>query len=154
MYDELTVEDINKMKEELDYRKKVVRPDLHEKILEAKENGDLSENADYRECRRAKGKNESRIEYLELMIKTAKIIKPKQNCETVDYGSKIEVLFEDDNEIETFEIATVIGQDAQNGKISKNSPFGKAVWGHKVGDKVKVEVSSDNYYFITIKSIS
>ena len=79
MFDELTSEDIKKMQDELDYRITVTRQDLHDKIMQAKEWGDLSENAEYHEARRAKGRNENRIEYLKNMIKTAKVIKPSKD---------------------------------------------------------------------------
>ena len=89
MFDELTIEDIKKMQEEMDYRITVIRKDLHEKIMQAKEFGDLSENAEYHEARRAKGRNENRIEYLRAMIKTAKIIEPNQNKDIVGLLSKV-----------------------------------------------------------------
>lgn len=153
MYDELTREDIQKMQEELDYRITVTRKELHEKIMEAKEWGDLSENAEYHETRRAKGRNESRIEYLRAMIKTAKIVEPTQNSDIVGLNSKVEVLFEDDGTTETYEISTTIGQDATNKKISKQSPFGQAVWGKKAGDRVFVKVNESISYYVKILSI-
>lgn len=146
-------EDIDKMKEELDYRITVVRPDLHEKIMLAKEFGDLSENAEYHEARRAKGRNESRIEYLQTMIKTAKIVTSNSNNTQVGLNNTIEVEL-DSGKILKYTIATTVGQDASNGKISKQSPFGQAVWGHKVGDKVLVKVNKDFSYYVTIKSIN
>ena len=154
MFDELTSEDIKKMQEELDYRITVTRQDLHDKIMQAKEWGDLSENAEYHEARRAKGRNESRIEYLKNMIKTAKVVEPSKQAGTVGLKSKVEVFFEDDNTTQTFEIETTIGQDAQSGKISKDSPFGKAVMGKKVGDRVFVKVNDSISYYVVIKSIS
>ncbi len=154
MFDELTSEDIKKMQEELDYRITVTRQDLHDKIMQAKEWGDLSENAEYHEARRAKGRNESRIEYLKNMIKTAKVVEPSKQVGMVGLLSKVEVLFEDDNTTQTFQIETTVGQDAQNGKISKDSPFGKAVMGKKVGDRILVKVNDNLSYFVVIKSIS
>lgn len=153
MYDELTREDIQKMQEELDYRITVIRNDLHEKIMQAKEWGDFSENAEYHEARRAKGRNESRIEYLQNMIKTAKIVESKQSGDSVGMNSKVEVVYEEDGSIETYEITSTVGQDAINNKISKDSPFGKAVWGKKVGDRIHVKVNDMVSYYITIKSI-
>lgn len=153
MYDELTREDIQKMQEELDYRITVIRNDLHEKIMQAKEWGDFSENAEYHEARRAKGRNESRIEYLQNMIKTAKIVESKQSCDSVGMNSRVEVVYEEDGSIETYEITSTVGQDAINNKISKDSPFGKAVWGKKVGDRILVKVNDMVSYYITIKSI-
>ena len=154
MFDELTIEDINKMQEEMDYRITVVRADLHEKIMLAKEFGDLSENAEYHEARRAKGRNESRIEYLRAMIRTAKIVEPTLSKEFVGLNSKVEVMFEDDGSTEVYELATTVAKDASQGKISKESPFGKAVWGKKVGDRVLVKVNENVEYYVTIKSIN
>lgn len=153
MFDELTSQDINKMQEELDYRISVVRKDLHDKIVEAKEFGDLSENAEYHETRRAKSRNEGRIEYLREMIRTAKIIEPTKKDDTVSLLDKVEVMFEDDNSIVEYEISTTVGQDASNGKISKESPFGKAIIGKKVGDRVLVKVNDEISYYVVIKSI-
>ena len=154
MYDELTQEDIKKMQEELDYRLTVIRKDLHEKIMLAKEFGDLSENAEYHETRRAKGRNESRIEYLKSMIKTAKIVEHTTNKDYVGLGSRIKVFFEDDGSEEEYIISTTVAQDAGSGKISKNSPFAKAVWGKKVGDRVLVNVNANVSYYVIIKSIN
>ena len=152
MYDELTQQDIDKMKEELDYRITVIRPDLHEKIMLAKEFGDLSENAEYHETRRAKGRNESRIEYLQKMIKTATIVTSNQDVSKVGLGNTIEVEMDNGKQM-TFQMATTVGQDAANGKISKQSPFGQAVWGRQVGDRVLVKVNPEFSYFVTIKNI-
>ena len=154
MYDELTREDIQKMQEELDYRITVIRNDLHEKIMQAKEWGDFSENAEYHEARRAKGRNESRIEYLQNMIKTAKIVESKQNSDCIGMNSKVEVIYDDDGSTETYEITSTVGQDAINNKISKDSPFGQAVWGKKAGDKVLVKVNDSVSYYVTIKSVN
>ncbi|MBO5884216.1 MAG: transcription elongation factor GreA [Clostridia bacterium] len=154
MFDELTIEDIQKMQEEMDYRITVIRKDLHEKIMLAKEFGDLSENAEYHEARRAKGRNESRIEYLRAMIKTAKIIEPNTNKDVVGLLSKVTVLFEDDNTEEEYEIATKASLDAGSGKISKESPLGSALYGKKVGDRVLVKVNDTVSYYVVIKSIN
>ena len=152
MYDELTQQDIDKMKEELDYRITVIRADLHEKIMLAKEFGDLSENAEYHEARRAKGRNESRIEYLQTMIKTAKIVTHNSDSNTVGLGNTIQVELDNGQKL-SYQIQTTVGQDAINGKISKESPFGQAVWGKKVGDKVLVKVNNDFSYYVTILDI-
>lgn len=154
MYDELTKEDIAKMQEELDYRLTVVRNDLHEKIMTAKEWGDLSENAEYHEARRAKGRNESRIEFLQNMIKTAVIVEKNTEKGTVGLKDKVEVMFEDDGSVETYEIETTVGKDASTGKINKDSPFGKAIWGHKIGDRVLVKVNENVSYYLKILSIN
>lgn len=152
MYDELTLEDIQKMQEEMDHRISVIRPDLHEKIMLAKEFGDLSENAEYHEARRAKGRNESRIEYLRAMIKTAKIVEGNTSTNFVGLNNIVTVELDSGKQL-TYQLATTVGQDASNGKISKKSPFGQAIWGKKVGDRVLVKVNDEFSYFVTIKDI-
>lgn len=152
MYDELTVEDIQKMQQELDYLITVVRADLHEKIMLAKEFGDLSENAEYHEARRAKGRNESRIEYLKTMIRTAKIVEGNKNTNIVGLNNTVTVELDNGKQL-TYQLATTVGQDASNGKISQKSPFGQAIWGKKVGDRVLVKVNESFSYYVTIKSI-
>ena len=152
MYDELTLEDIQKMQEEMDHRISVIRPDLHEKIMLAKEFGDLSENAEYHEARRAKGRNESRIEYLRAMIKTAKIVEGNTSTNFVGLNNIVTVELDSGKQL-TYQLATTVGQDASNGKISKKSPFGQAIWGKKVGDRALVKVNDEFSYFVTIKDI-
>ena len=152
MYEELTVEDIQNMQQELDYLITVVRADLHEKIMLAKEFGDLSENAEYHEARRAKGRNESRIEYLKTMIKTAKIVEGNKNTNIVGLNNTVTVQLDNGKQL-TYQIATTVSQDASNGKISKKSPFGQAIWGKSVGDRVLVKVNDEFSYYVTIISI-
>ena len=125
MFDELTKQDIENMQKEIDYRKTVVRADLHEKIMAAKEFGDFSENSELYETKRAKGRNESRISYLENMIRTARIVEHTKNTDKVGLGSVVTVEL-DGGKVMTYQITTTISQDAQNGKISVKSPFAKA----------------------------
>ena len=153
MYNELTESDIKKMQEEIDYRMTVVRPRITRDIVEAKAHGDLSENAEYRASKRENGQNEGRIEYLQAMIRTAKIIKPNENKNEVGIFDKVTVEFEEDSTLETFQISTTMQNDASKGIISKDSPFGRAVFGKKVGDRVLVKVSFDYSYYVTIKKI-
>ena len=153
MYDELTEIDIKKMKEELDFRTGAERTRIRNLIIEAKELGDLSENAEYREARREKGRNESRIAYLEDMIRTAKIITTNPDKNVIGIFDKVEVLYEADNEIETYTISTTLRRDAGNNIISNQSPLGSAIMGKCVGDRVFVKVSDQVGYYVTIKSI-
>ena len=153
MYNELTENDIKKMKEEIEYRIKVVRPKIIKEIQESRAMGDLSENAEYHAARREKGKNEGRIEYLKNMIDTAKIISLNDNKDEVGIFDKVEILFEDENEVEKVQISTTLRNDVSKGIISKESPFGKAILGRKVGERVKVNVSKDVGYFVKILSI-
>jgi len=153
MFNELTENDIKKMQEEIDYRIEVLRPKISQDIIEAKAHGDLSENAEYHAARKEKGRNEGRIEYLRAMIKTSTIIKPNSNKDEIGIFDKVEVLFEEENEIETIELSTTMRNDASKGIISKESPFGQAILGKKVGDRVLVKVSPEYSYHVVVKSI-
>lgn len=151
MYDELTKQDILEMEQEIEERKKL-RQGFHDDIVMARSYGDLSENAEYREAKRQKNKNESRIRYLKNMIKTATIIERQKN-DGVDFFDKVTLLFDDTEEKETYVISTKMRIDASKGVISKESPLGSAIFGKTVGDKIFVEVSDDVKYFVTIVNI-
>ena len=151
MYDELTRQDILDMQNEIEERQKL-RSTFHDDIVMARSYGDLSENAEYKEAKRQKNKNESRIRYLKNMIKTAKIIET-QNSDGVDFFDKVTLLFDDTDETEEIVISTKMRIDATKGVISKESPLGSAIFGKKVGEKIFVEVSEDVKYYVTIKDI-
>ena len=153
MYNELTKIDIKKMEDEIHERANVLRPKLADDVKEARSLGDLSENAEYRSARRAFGRNESRIRFLKRMIKTAKIISTDSAPDEVGLFDKIVVQYEDTGDEEELMISTTTRLDLGKGIISKESPFGKAVLGHKVGDRVYVKVSVDYDYYVVIKSI-
>ena len=153
MYDELTEQDIKKMEEEIEYRKLVVRKNALEAVKEARAHGDLSENFEYHAAKKDKNQNESRIRYLEKMIRTAKIISTDSADDEVGMNNTVTVYFEDDDETETFKIVTTVRGNSLNGLISNESPIGKAVLSHKAGDRVFVEVSPGNGYYVVIKSI-
>lgn len=153
MFNELTEKDIQEMQKEIDYRIEVIRPQISKDIIEAKAHGDLSENAEYHAARREKGKNEGRIEYLRAMIKTAKIITPNSKQDEVGLFDKVDVYFEEDNEVQTIELSTTMRNDASKNIISKESPFGKAIMGKKVGDRVCIVVSPEYSYYVVIKDI-
>ena len=153
MYNELTEVDIKKMKEEIEHRSCVLRPKLNDELAEARALGDLSENDEYRGAKRAFCQNESRIRYLEKMIRTAKIIKVDSAPDEVGLFDKVMVKYEDTGESEEIMLSTTTRLDIQNGVYSKDSPFGRAILGKKVGQKVEVKVSDDIKYFVTIMSI-
>ena len=153
MYDKLTENDIKKMQEEIDYRKLVVRPKELEAVKEARAQGDLSENFEYKAAKQDKNRNESRIRYLEKMIKTAVVIKDESKADEVGLGNVIELYFEEDDEEETYRIVTSIRGSSVNGLISIESPIGKAVLGHKVGDRVRVKVNENYSYDLIIRKI-
>lgn len=154
MYNELTAVDIKKMKEEIHMRSTELRPKLSDDVKEAHALGDTSENAEYRSARRAFLRNESRIRFLQKMIRTAKIIDTESAPDEVGLFDKIEVEYSDTGDREVVMLSTTTRLDLEKGVISKESPFGKAVLGHKVGDRVFVKVNDDYSYFVTILSIT
>ena len=153
MYDELTEVDIKKMQEEIDHRVRVLRPQLIEEVQTARAFGDLSENFEYKCAKQAKNRNESRIRYLERMIRTAKVIEVKGQDDAVGLFDKVTVFNEMVKKEMTVQIVTTLRQDALKGLISKESPVGKALMGHKVGERVQVEIDQTWKYFMEIKAI-
>ena len=153
MYDELTEVDIKKMQEELDHRIRVLRPELIEEVQTARAFGDLSENFEYKCAKQAKNRNESRIRYLQGMIRTAKVIEVKQSENVVDLFDTVVIYNEMVKKEMTIRIVTTLRQDALKGLISKESPVGRAVMGCGVGARVQVEVSPTMKYFVEIRAI-
>lgn len=153
MYDELTEVDIRKMREEIDYRVTVLRPKLIEDVKTAREWGDLSENFEYKAAKREKNRNDSRVRYLERMIKTAKIISVEQT-EGIGLFDEVEILMENLDRVMTVRVSTALRQDAVHGIVSKDSPMGKALLGHRAGDRVEVEVGPDTRYYVTIRKVT
>ncbi len=153
MYDELTEVDIRKMQEEIDYRVRVLRPKLIEDVQTARAFGDLSENFEYKCAKQEKNRNESRIRYLERMIRTAKVISAESGEAEVGLFDKVTLLNEKLGKEMTIQIVTTLRQDALQGRISKESPVGKAVFGHRVGDRVLVTVSDELRYYVVIRAI-
>ncbi len=153
MFDKLTQKDIDDMKAEVEHRKCVVRKALLEDVKEARAHGDLSENFEYKAAKQAKNQNESRIRYLEKMIKTAIVISDESKSDEVGLNNIIELYFEDDDEVEEFKIVTTVRGNSLKNLISTESPIGKAVIGHKVGERVYVEISPTAGYYVEIKSM-
>ena len=153
MYDELTQVDIDKMKAEIDYRMTVLRPKLIEDVKTAREWGDLSENFEYKAAKREKNRNDSRIRYLERMIKTAKVIEFKES-EGIGLFDEVEIYLENLKKTQTVRFATALRQDAMHGIISKESPVGKALMGRKEGERVEVVVSDTMSYFVEIRKVT
>lgn len=154
MYNELTQKDIDAMKAEIEHRKVVVRKELLEEVKEARAHGDLSENFEYHAAKKAKNQNESRIRYLERMIKTAHVVTDESKDDEVGLNKIIELYFEEDDVTETFKIVTTVRGNSLQGLISTESPIGKAVWGHKTGDRVWVTMNANAGYYVVIRSIT
>lgn len=154
MHDELTAVDIKKMQQELEYRRITLRPQLIEDVKTTREFGDLSENFEYKAAKREKNRNDSRIRYLERMIKTANVIEITTAEDEAGLFDKVDIYIEEDDEVQTIQLVTTLRQNALEGRISKESPVGKAVLGHKVGDRVQVTTETGYSYFIVIRAIT
>lgn len=153
MREQLTRSDVKKIKEEIEHRKLVVRKEAIEAVKEARAHGDLSENFEYHAAKKDKNQNESRIRYLERMLKTAVIVSDQSEDGVAGINNRITVYFPEDEEEETFKLVTSIRGNSLNGYISTESPLGKAVFGHKTGEMVKVKVSDDYSYEVKIMKI-
>lgn len=150
MYDELTKSDLEKMQEEIDYRVQVLRPKLIEDVQTARAFGDLSENFEYKCAKQEKNRNDSRIRYLQRMIKTARVIEDRSGQDTAGLYDTVEILMENTGKSRKIQLVTTLRQDALKGLISKESPVGRAVLGHKAGDRVQVQMENGRSYWLTI----
>ena len=153
MNNQLTLSDIKKMEAEIEHRKIVVRKELLEAVKEARAQGDLSENFEYYAAKREKNRNESRIRYLERMIKTAEIIDDTSKDDEVGMNNSVEVLIEEEQSVEIYRLVTTVRGNSLEGLISTESPLGKALLGKKEGDRAYVEVNADYGYYVKILKI-
>ena len=153
MYDKLTKNDIRRLEEEIEHRKLVVRKEAIAEVKEARAHGDLSENFEYYAAKRFKNQNESRIRYLEKMVKTARIIEDDSKEDEVGLDNTVTVYFVEDKEEETFKIVTSVRGASVSNLITIESPLGKALMGHKEGDTVSVKVNEQVSYDVVIKNI-
>ena len=153
MGERLTENDVKKIQAEIEYRKLTVRKEAIEAVKEARAQGDLSENFEYYAAKKDKNKNESRIRYLDRMLKTAEIVSEDSKADEAGMNNVIEVYFEDDDETETYKLVTSIRGNSLDNKISIESPLGKAILGHKEGDRVWVKINESAGYYIVIKKI-
>lgn len=153
MGEKLTKSDVEKIKEEIEYRKLVVRKKELEAVKEARAQGDLSENFEYKAAKQDKNRNESRIRYLEKMLKYAQIVSDDSREDEVGINNTVDVYFEEDDEVETYRLVTSVRGNSLQGLISIESPLGKAIKGHKVGDRVFVKTGGSSGYYVVIKKI-
>jgi transcription elongation factor GreA len=153
MHNELTEKDIRDMEAEIEHRKIVVRKELLEDVKEARAQGDLSENFEYYAAKKAKNQNESRIRFLERMIKTARVVEDHTGEDQVGMNKTVTLRMEDDGSVETYKIVTTMRKNSLKGRISIESPLGKQLLGHRVGDRVTIKVSDDISYDVTIIKI-
>ena len=141
------------MEAEIEHRKVVVRHELLEHVKIARAQGDLSENFEYYAAKKEKNKNESRIRYLERMIRTANVVDDSSADDEVGINNTVTVEFIEDKETETYRIVTTVRVDTFKNMISIDSPLGKALMGHKVGDIVNVKVNENVNYDVKIINI-
>lgn len=153
MRNQLTKNDVKKIKEEIEYRKLVVRKEALEAVKEARAHGDLSENFEYHAAKKDKNRNESRIRYLERMLKTSEIVSDESKDDEVGLFNTVELYFEEDDETEKFKVVTSVRGNSLKGLISTESPLGKAIMGKKAGDRVEIKVSDSYSYYVVIQSI-
>lgn len=153
MYNELSEVDIQKMREEIEHILKEVRPKCVEDLKVARGFGDLSENYEYKAAKQELRRCDSRLRYLRRMIDTAKVIKPDSATDQVGLFDTVEVFFEDEGETDCYRIMTTLREDVMAGIISKESPLGRALLGHKVGDRIKVRASDSVEYFVQIRAL-
>ena len=153
MHNELTQKDIRLMREELDYRRIQLRPKLLEAVKEARGFGDLSENFEYKAAKQEKNRNESRIRFLENMIRTAVVISDRADADTVGLYDRVTVYLEDEGDEETYQVVTTMRQDALHGLISKESPLGKALLGWRVGERFHIQVNDRYGYDAVVRAI-
>lgn len=153
MYDKLTRGDIEKMEKEIEHRKLVVRKEALEDVKEARAHGDLSENFEYKAAKKFKNENESRIRYLEKMIKTAQIVEDNSGENEVGLNDTVKIFVEDDQTEEEYKIVTTVRSDALNQMISIDSPMGKALLGAKEGERILIKVNDTVRYYVQILEI-
>ena len=153
MREQLTESDVKKIQEEIDHRKLVVRKEAIEAVKEARAQGDLSENFEYYAAKKDKNRNESRIRYLENMLKHAKIVSDQSGADEIGLNDTVTLYFEEDEEEEVYRLVTSIRGNSLKGLISIESPLGKAIRGHKVGDRVDVKINEKASYPVVVKKI-
>lgn len=153
MHDELTIVDIRKMQEEVEYRENVLMPKILEDVKTARAFGDLSENFEYKAAKQEQRKNMSRIRYLKRMLASAVIIEDKSAADEAGLFDRVTLFMEDEQEETVIRLVTTLRQNALEGLISKESPLGMAVMGHRVGDRVYVRVSDDFGYWAQLRAI-
>ena len=153
MNNQLTQKDIDDMQAEIDHRKLVLRPQLLEEVKETRAHGDLSENFEYHAAKQAKNKNESRIRFLERMIKTAHIIPDETAAGEAGINKTVTLYIPEDDCEETYTIVSTIRGNSLSGLISVESPLGKALKGHKAGDTITVRVNDTYSYEAQIRSV-
>jgi len=149
----LSKERYDQIVSELNYLTNEEYPRIKDDLCEARAQGDLSENFEYKAAKKFKNKNESRIRYLEKMIKTAVVVSEDSPEDEVGMNNTVDLYFEDDDMVETYKIVTTVRSNSLKNLISRESPLGAAIFGHKVGDRCEVKVNDSYSYFVEIRKI-
>lgn len=153
MGEKLTKRDVEKIEQEIEHRKLVIRKEAIEAVKEARAQGDLSENFEYYAAKRYKNQNESRIGYLERMLKTAKIVPEDSNEDEIGMNDVVKVEFVEEGEVESYKLVTSIRGNSLENRVSIESPIGMALKGHKVGDVIEVKVNDSYSYHLKVLEI-
>lgn len=149
----MTKKNYEDLKKELDYLVKVKRPEIVERIKEAKSHGDLSENAEYAAAREEQGTIDGNILELDYKLKNAEIIEEITDTSYVHMGSVVTVYDEDMGEEEVYTLTSVTEVDVISGKISVESPVGSALLKKKVGDVAEIKCPDGSTYTLKILAI-
>ena len=145
MREKLTQHDVEKIQQEIDQRKLEERPKLIEAVKEARSHGDLSENFEYHAAKREKN--------LENLLKNAIVISDASREDEVGLNNTVTLFMEDDDEEEVYKLVTSIRGSSIHNMISTESPLGRAILRHKVGDRVLVQANETYSYYVTIRKI-
>ena len=148
----LTKEGFEKLQEELDYLRTIKRQEVADRLHEAMEGGELIENAEYEAAKNEQAFVEGRIQELEILLATARVIEDdkKKRADTIQVGSTVP-LQEDGSEEETYTIVGAAEANPREGKISNESPMGKAILNHRAGDDVQIETPDGSYTVRIVK---
>lgn len=153
MGEKLTREDVKKIEAEIEHRKLVVRKEALEDVKTARAHGDLSENFEYKAAKQFKNQNESRIRYLEKVLKNATVIEDTSAADEVGLDNTVTIYVEEDDEEETYKLVTSIRGSSLKNYISTESPLGRAIMGKRIGERATVRVSADYSYDVIIRAI-
>lgn len=144
----LTYEGLRKLEDELEHLKVVKRKEISQKIKEAREQGDLSENAEYDAAKDEQRDIEARIEEIEKILKNAEVVVEEEvELDSISIGCKVRILDVEFNEEMEYKIVGSTEANSLKGKISNESPVGKALLGAKVGDEVTVETPTGEFKY-------
>ena len=153
MYEKLTKKDIELMEAELEDRRLNIRPKIMEEVKRCREYGDLSENYEYKAAKQAQRQNDSRMRYLERMIKTAHIIDETPKRGGIGLYDRVTLWLPEDEEEMVVQVVSTVRTDPAQGRVSLESPLGKAILGASLGQTVTVRVSEDYAYDAEIRAV-